>query len=118
MLEGVDLMEKFKKLPASRMMNIIDYIFLTDLMENQDGQERLHTARAKLDHAYQNIDELDDDEQEALPEDIQYDIDMMDPEYVRKAQETKTNQRTDLKYVKQTDTGFAGLGPAFGAPMN
>lgn len=97
---------------------MIEYIFLNDLLENQKDQETLHTSRAKLDHAYENADELDDGEQEKLPEDIVYDVDSMDPEYVRKAQETKVTQRTDLKYIKQTDSGFSGLGPAFGAPMN
>lgn len=95
-------------------MNIIDYIFLTDLLENQEGEDILYTSRARLDSAYENIDELDDDEQAPLPEDVVFDVDSMDPEYVRKAQDTKVRQKTDLKYTKQTDTGFAGLGPAFG----
>lgn len=92
----------------------MDYIYLNDLLENQREDEILHTSRARLDKVYQNIDELDEDEQAPLPEDDLFDIGAMDPEYVRKAQETKVNNKTDLKYVKQTDNGFSGLGPAFG----
>lgn len=107
-------MKEFKKCDASEMMNMIDYIYLTDLSKNQESQDQLHTSRARLDNLYENIDELDDDEREELPEDIVYDISSMDPEYVRKAQEKKVRQTSDLKYVKQTENGFAGLGPAFG----
>lgn len=114
LMQDVDLLEKFRKLPASRVMNIIDYIYLNDLLENQKEQEVLHTSRAKLDKIYQNIDELDEIEREPLPEDTVFDVESMDPEYVRKAQETKVNGKTDLKYVQQTDSGFLGLGPAFG----
>ena len=115
-LQKVVLLDVFEENDASATMNIIDTIVLRDTMKNAEEDDRIHLSRAKLDNFYDNPQhESDDDEEhEELPEEVKYDLDHMDPEYIRRAQETKTNKKTDLKYTKQDDNGFAGLGPAFG----
>lgn len=94
---------------------MLDTILLDDSIRNAELQEELHASRARLDKLY-DTGVMDGDSTPDIPSDLLYDTDAMDPEYVRKAMEKQTNQKTDLKYVTATEGGFSALG-ALGAPL-
>lgn len=96
---------------------MLDQILLDDSLKNAESQEELHASRARLDKLYDTgVMEGEPSDKHDVPSELLYDVESMDPEYVRKAMETQTNQKTDLNYVTATENGFSALG-ALGAPL-